>query len=439
MSPALTGGMRATALCGGIAFLLRSRAAVPTAPNSDPARPAVRSLTGRGRGALGRLAVVVVASALALTSVAVAGADSTQTKAQREEIRRQKAAAAASLDPLKAEDAQLEQAYRTTQSNVRAQEATVASTAQAIAQAEATQRDLEARIAAARAAADDLRRRLRDSAVAAYMDPHGDAGDLLHASSFNAIEAKKALLSVVTDRNLDATSALRAVEADLRVLEAEQKATVAELERRRADQQRQLDELRVARDQALALSRALDARIAAFQREVDALANEDASLTALLTRQLAQEEAARKAAAEAQARLLAGDRTPPANTPPSARGLVWPASGSITSRFGPRWGRLHAGIDIANAVGTPVVAANTGRVVHAGWYGGYGNAVIIDHGGGFSTVYAHLSSIGTSLGASVARGQTVGQIGNTGNSTGPHLHFETRIGGVAYDPARYLP
>jgi murein DD-endopeptidase MepM/ murein hydrolase activator NlpD len=401
-------------------------------------------VTGRirgalGRPALGRLAVVVLASALALTSVTVADANSTQTKTQRDEIRRQQAAAAAALDPLKAEDAQLEQAYRATQSNVRAQEATIASTAQAIAQAEATQRDLEARIAAARASADDLRRRLRDSAVAAYMDPHGDAGDLLHAPSFNAIETKKALLSVVTDRNLDASSALRAVEADLRVLEDEQQATIAELTNRRADQQRQLDELRVARDQALSLSRALDARIAAFQREVDSLASEDASLTALLTRQLAQEEAARKAAAEAQARLALGDRTPPANTPPSARGLVWPSSGSVTSRFGPRWGRLHAGIDIANAVGTPVVAANTGRVVHAGWYGGYGNAVIIDHGGGFSTVYAHLSSIGTSLGAAVTRGQSIGQMGNTGNSTGPHLHFETRIGGVAYDPARYLP
>ena len=118
--------------------------------------------------------------------------------------------------------------------------------------------------------------------------------------------------------------------------------------------------------------------------------------------------------------------------------LIWPINGPLTSPFGPRWGRLHAGIDIAAPGGTPIRAADSGRVVLAGWQGGYGNYTCIDHGGGFSTCYAHQSSIGVSTGQSVSRGDVIGAVGNTGNSFGDHLHFETRINGSPVDPAGYL-
>jgi peptidoglycan DL-endopeptidase CwlO len=118
--------------------------------------------------------------------------------------------------------------------------------------------------------------------------------------------------------------------------------------------------------------------------------------------------------------------------------LIWPASGSISSGFGMRWGRLHAGIDIPLPEGTGLRAADSGRVVVAGPMGGYGNYICIQHGGSLSTCYGHLSSIGVSVGQSVSQGQVIGASGNTGNSTGPHLHFETRVNGNPVDPLGYL-
>jgi murein DD-endopeptidase MepM/ murein hydrolase activator NlpD len=123
---------------------------------------------------------------------------------------------------------------------------------------------------------------------------------------------------------------------------------------------------------------------------------------------------------------------------PSAAGLIWPVSGPITSGYGYRWGRLHEGIDIAVPEGTPIRAAASGTVIIAGWTGGYGNYTCIDHGGGLSTCYGHQSGYAISAGQSVVQGQIIGYSGNTGSSTGPHLHFEVRINGASTDPLGYL-
>lgn len=129
----------------------------------------------------------------------------------------------------------------------------------------------------------------------------------------------------------------------------------------------------------------------------------------------------------------------------SRQGFIWPVKGRISSGFGPRKspGRggstNHAGLDIAAASGTRVNAAKDGTVVHAGSAGGYGNAVYIDHGGGVVTRYAHLTRITTRRGVRVGRGEQVGTVGQTGTATGPHLHFEVRVGGAARNPTGYLP
>ena len=123
---------------------------------------------------------------------------------------------------------------------------------------------------------------------------------------------------------------------------------------------------------------------------------------------------------------------------PSAAGFIWPVHGVVTSGFGWRWGRLHAGIDIAVGTGTPVVAAAGGTVIIAGWLGGYGNLVVIDHGNGFATAYGHNSSVTVFAGQYVAQGQLISYSGSTGHSTGPHVHFEVRIDGVPVDPMGYL-
>jgi len=123
---------------------------------------------------------------------------------------------------------------------------------------------------------------------------------------------------------------------------------------------------------------------------------------------------------------------------PSSSGLVWPVSGPVTSGFGWRWGRMHEGIDIAVPTGTPVVAAASGRVIVAGWMGGYGNLVVVDHGGGLATAYGHNSSFAVGSGSTVSQGQTIAYAGSTGNSTGPHVHFEVRVNGSPVDPLGYL-
>lgn len=123
----------------------------------------------------------------------------------------------------------------------------------------------------------------------------------------------------------------------------------------------------------------------------------------------------------------------------SASRFMWPTKGEISSPFGWRWGRLHAGVDIANDIGTHVMAARAGRVIWAGWRGGYGYAVMIDHGGGYVSLYGHLDDYFVERGQYVRAGQRIASMGSTGNSTGPHLHFEVQKDGEPVDPMGMLP
>ena len=129
-------------------------------------------------------------------------------------------------------------------------------------------------------------------------------------------------------------------------------------------------------------------------------------------------------------------QTPNAGTVVASGIFVWPTSGKISQRF--TW--YHRAIDIANSIGTPILAADAGKVIVAGWPDnvGYGNRVIIDHGNGFVTLYGHMSKVLVDVGQTVQRGGTIGLIGSTGRSTGPHCHFEIRVSGKTQDPLTYL-
>jgi murein DD-endopeptidase MepM/ murein hydrolase activator NlpD len=164
-------------------------------------------------------------------------------------------------------------------------------------------------------------------------------------------------------------------------------------------------------------------------------AAEEAQLEALIQERSREIEAANKAAGIAGGALPSG----------GPGKFSWPVTGTITSPFGWRSNpfggapEFHQGLDIGAPSGTTVTAAAAGTVIMAQWYGGYGNYILIDHGGGYSTGYGHLSAIYVSRGQTVARGQAIGAVGSTGYSTGPHLHFEIRINGKPVDPAPRLP
>lgn len=123
---------------------------------------------------------------------------------------------------------------------------------------------------------------------------------------------------------------------------------------------------------------------------------------------------------------------------------IWPTNGEVTSRFGWRdspWGSgsdWHPGIDIANSIGTPIVATADGEVVESGWVGGYGNMVQINHVNGIMTIYGHNSQNLVQVGQVVRKGETIAYLGSTGNSTGPHVHYEVRVNGTVVNPASFL-
>jgi murein DD-endopeptidase MepM/ murein hydrolase activator NlpD len=203
-------------------------------------------------------------------------------------------------------------------------------------------------------------------------------------------------------------------------------AAVAAISERTREARTVRDRLAAGRD-ALAAARGLkESALAAvrttreeYLREVEALAAQSAALAARI-------------------RDAQGEAGSTGSGAPSASGFIWPVNGPVVSGFGMRWGRLHEGIDIAAASGTPIRAAAEGTVIHAGWLGGYGNLVVVDHGNGLATAYAHASAILVAVGQRVAQGETIALVGSTGNSSGPHLHFEVRVNGVAVDPLGYL-
>lgn len=155
-----------------------------------------------------------------------------------------------------------------------------------------------------------------------------------------------------------------------------------------------------------------------------------------------------KADADAMAKKAAQNGSSSSTSSYTGGSMAWPVpsvgTSNITSVFGWRThpifgvGRGHTGVDIGASYGSSVVAANPGKVIYAGWYGGYGNCVQIDHGGGVVTLYGHNSSIAVRVGQQVSRGQTIAYIGSTGYSTGPHCHFEVILDGTRVDPLDYI-
>lgn len=232
-----------------------------------------------------------------------------------------------------------------------------------------------------------------------------------------AIEAKKAQLEE-DKRQLDA-------------LAAEAEKTRQEIAKKKAEQQKVLDAAKSNKAAAAQMEQDLNAQLASVRN--------------LIQQRLAAAEAARQAAQQqAASDDEGGGGGSDDNYVQGTGAMGWPCSGPITSPFGyrthPIFGTtiFHAGIDIGVDYGTPIHAADSGVVVYSGWISGYGNAVIIDHGGGISTLYGHNQSLAVSEGQSVSKGAVIAYAGSTGNSTGPHCHFEVDVNGSPVNPMGYL-
>ena len=319
---------------------------------------------------------------------------------------------------------------------IAAQQAKIAQTRARLA---ATERQIQA--TEAEIARQEERLQVRKGLLAQrirVMDQHGSADYMelvVTSRNFNELVDRLVMMQTIVQSDQRLVDTLKQQRDEIRRLrqqlqgEHDQQAAVL---RQQKDQQAQVERTRAAQQQALDYSNQLAAQLDAQRREQEA---EKARIDARVAQLQAQ--------LDAQARAAGG----------GTGHFDWPERGPITQPFGctdllgepydPNCPTLHThtGIDIGDSFGTPIAAADSGIVAltNFGWGGGYGNYVVITHGNGYSTLYAHLSAINVSVNQPVQRGDQIGAEGSTGFSTGPHLHFEIRRNGVYQDPLAYLP
>lgn len=260
---------------------------------------------------------------------------------------------------------------------------------------------------------------------------------VIGSKDFNDFANRLEILKRIIDSDINLINEIKKeraeIEARKQALE-QSRAKLVELEKAAVAKQAEIEQKK--QERAVVLEKAKTDQATAM-KAIEELNASSAQITALLKQRQAERAAARAAAAQ--------QASSSGYTWVQGTGqLGWPVSGEITSPYGyrthPIWGTTiyHSGIDIGVDEGTPVHAADGGTVVWSGWMGGYGYAVVIDHGNGMSTLYGHNSDLAVSEGQDVGKGQVIAYAGSTGNSTGPHVHFEVRISGDPVDPMGYL-
>jgi murein DD-endopeptidase MepM/ murein hydrolase activator NlpD len=281
-------------------------------------------------------------------------------------------------------------------------------------------RTAKAEIAETQARIDAIEEKATDQAVSLYKSGDAEVLDaLLESKSLAELDARAQLLGVAAKENTGVLIEYGRLKVQIRDKASKLLALEEELETTIADRSDVLADLSDRKEE-------LDGKYAKISNEIAHLKHREGDLAA-------EAEALRDEILASQAsNAVAALGT-------SAQGFIWPLNGAINSGYGPRWGGMHTGLDIDGYTGQPVVASKDGRVILSSGYSGYGNTVIIDHGGGIATLYAHLSAFDVSAGSSVSQGQVVGRVGCTGSCTGDHLHFEVRVNGSPVDPLSYLP
>jgi murein DD-endopeptidase MepM/ murein hydrolase activator NlpD len=289
-----------------------------------------------------------------------------------------------------------------------------------VATVESAVRSAQAQIDETQRKIDKIKDRAVAQAVSLYKAGSTETIDaLLNAESLSELDARVEMLGVAAEKSTGALIQYGRLRVTIEAQNRELFERKAELEAVQEEKSKSLATMREKHGELAVELAKLEKQLGHLHAEEGGLEDEANRITARIQANSAHASAA-----------ALGE---------SAGGFIWPLNGAITSYYGPRWGSMHTGLDIDGTTGQPIVASKAGTVIMASSYSGYGNAVIVDHGGGIQTLYAHLSAFGVSNGQSVSQGQVVGNVGCTGSCTGDHLHFEVRVNGSPVDPLNYLP
>jgi septal ring factor EnvC (AmiA/AmiB activator) len=399
--------------------------------------------------ALSLLVAIVLAAAVLPT---VAGAQQAE-QAQLQQARERLAQLSREIDAASREAATAEAELADADAKLREVEAVVNEVAAAVDRQRGAVREAEDRLAAVETEAAEVAAAFADRASRMFKEgPNLPFETLLSSGGAEDAMTRTSYLRVITQADRVNIDSLDAAETAVTAQRARLLEEQERLEQMLAEQEELLAEVqRLRESRALAAAEARE-QVRQLEIEHDDLEEDQARLESLIRqkqaearreaeRVAAQERAAQRAAAQQQQQAARQTTSSGGGGggASSSSGYAWPLCAPVTSEYGPRWGRMHRGIDQGASTGTPIGASKAGTVIFAGWQGGYGNLTLIDHGDGVVTAYAHQSRFAVGSGARVSQGQTIGFVGNTGNSTGPHLHFETRVNGNAVNPRQYLP
>ena len=346
---------------------------------------------------------------------------------QRGDAREAELRARSALDVLEAEWEDIETAFQAADELVQLAEARSTAVQAQLEVAELRLRQTEVGIAWAEYDKELVTGQLAELAIQKYLGIQSDVR-MLDTSTMNEAMTRNTVLDAVQGAGYDVIDTARSAADRGKELRLQAELGIAEIERLKSDLQTEREELDTALLVRAKARDALDARLDEWEGIIDEWESIEQGLTDFI--RVEQRRADIAAALESVQ---------------STEGYTWPTAGGIGSYFGYRkhpilgYSRLHGGIDIGGRAGQPIWAVKEGVVIMARANGGYGNTIIVDHGNGYASLYAHQSGFEVKEGDYVKTGQHIGNVGSTGMSTGPHLHFELRENGSVIDPLPLLP
>ena len=316
---------------------------------------------------------------------------------------------------------------------------------------------LDEEIAAKQVEIDETYALFKERMVALYQAGETSSlAMLLSSDSFADFVTNVQLMQAVSESDQQLVNKLRTQKEEQQAQKDEKEAAEAEVQaaltqiqedeaqlvEERSDQQSARESLEAAYAESKTAMQDLEAMKANYEANREEIEAEEAAVEAELQQLYASMASSSSSSSSGSSGSSSSGSSSNVIVDTGDLSFRWPLPGytTVTSGYGARWGTTHTGIDISGGgcYGSPIVAAESGTVILCQWYSTYGQCIIVDHGGGYSTLYAHMSAYAVSTGDYVTKGQTIGYVGDTGNVTGPHLHFEVRVNGVTQNPLNYV-